>query len=257
MVEHNITFIHVIIVIAISAYTIWQTTMKSNIPNLRQLPQLLAIDECIGRCVEMGRPVLFTVGGVSTSSSWGVGPALAGFAILQDTATKCIEKGAELIVSITAPDHLPIIQSMLQEAYAAGGNPEGYNEDDLVFVGGSQYSQTAALLGIMDEQNPAGFIFPGGTGWSRVIYGEHAAKIGAMSIAGINNTYQIPYTVPSYDYTLICEDFLAAGAMITQEPMAVANVWSGDLYRFLLIAMILLGVIASLIGIDVGGFFSV
>lgn len=257
MVQHFIPLIHFLAIVAISIFSIWQVTINKRIPKLRQLPQLLAIDECIGRCVEMGRPVLFTVGGVSVGSTSGVGPALAGFTILQDTVNKCISKGAQLIVSITSPDHLPIIQSILQESFIAAGNPEGFNQDNIVFVGGSQYSQTAALLGLMDEKNPGGFIFPGGTGWSRVIFGEHAAKIGAMSIAGINNTYQIPYTVPSYDYTLICEDFLAAGAMISQEPMQIANVYSGDLYRFLLIGIIVLGVLASMVGINLGGFFNV
>jgi hypothetical protein len=204
----------------------------------------------------MGRPVLYTIG-QSTLHGWGTAAALAGFSILQYTAEQCIELGAELIVSITDPTHIPIIDSILQEAYIAAGKPDEFNRNNIVFVGGSQYSQTAALLALMDDRNPGGFVFPGGTGWSRVIYGEHAARIGAMSIAGINNVWQIPYTVVSYDYTLICEDFLAAGAMLSQHDMQIANIWTGDIYRYILVALTIIGFIASVMGLDTGVLFNV
>ena len=45
--------------------------------------------------------------------------------------------------------------------------------------------------------------------------------------------------------------------MISQEPMQIASVYSGDLYRFLLIGLIVLGVLVSMAGVNLGGLFNV
>jgi hypothetical protein len=210
--------------------------------------------ESIDRCVEMARPVLFTLG--SSGLRGNNAATMAGFSILHEVAKQTAEKGARLLISVQSAETLPIIQSIVRESHIAAGSPEAYNEDDIMFVGGSQFSSTAVILELMDRYRPGSFIFPGGTGWSRVVYGAHAAKIGAISIGGIINTWQIHYAIASYDYLLLCEDFLAAGAMITKEPKLVSNIWAGDIYRFILIGLILVSALFTWVGVDINWLWS-
>jgi len=256
MISHTMPGIHFLLFICISALCGWLVRSKKYIPKIRTLPALLAIYESIGRCVEMGRPVLFTVGEISLRST-GSAAALAGFSILDEVTKRSIENGAEIIVSVNAPEHLPIIESILRQSYIFANRIDDFRPENMVFAGGSQFSQIAVLLELMDSRKPGAFIFPGGTGYSRVIYGEHAAKIGAISIAGIINTWQVVYTVGSYDYWLLAEDFLAAGAILSKEPALISQIWSGDIYRWILIALIIFGILTTWIGIDIGGLFSV
>ena len=40
-------------------YGIYRSTKLGKVPEIRQPPAILAIEEAIGRCIEMGRPLLF------------------------------------------------------------------------------------------------------------------------------------------------------------------------------------------------------
>jgi len=145
----------------------------------------------------------------------------------------------------------------MEEAYMMVGKPEEMKPENLIFIGGGTYAQIAALCHTMETRNVAGLIFPGGlSGADSPIYGDYASKIGAMSIIGSTNIYTWPFCVSCYDYYMLGEDVLAAGCILSKEPMMTSSIWSGDLYRFFLVALIIIGFVASWLGIDVIRWFT-
>ena len=254
MIPKLIPGIHFLALVTVSVVCVYLVRKRGRLPYFRKLPALEAMYESIDRCVEMRRPVLFTLGEASLS---GGAVTVAGLAILQEVATKSAEKGAEVILSIAGADTLPVIDSLMRQAYLAAGKPEEYKPENLIFVGGSQFSNAATMLGLFDTRRPGALIFPGSTGWAQVVYGEHAAKVGAVSIGALTNTYQIHYAMASYDWLLLCEDFLAAGAMISKEPNLVSNMWAGDIYRYVLVSFVAVSVILTWLGINMLEFWKI
>ena len=231
--------------------------MSKNItPSFRSLPALEAIPELVGRCVESGRPLLFTLGRASLRTE-GAAIAVAGFAIFEEVLKQSIDKGAEVITIINTADHIPILSNIMEEAYLAKGRPEEIKPENLIFIGGGQYSQIAATVGIMNDRNAGAFVYPGGVAGADIpIYGEHAGTIGAMSLGGMTNVAAWPWITSLFDYSLLGEDVLAAGCILSEEPIMTTTIWSGDFYRAFLVGIILVGLFASWMGIDVSNFFT-
>ena len=252
---HIVPLVHISLIIVLFLICMW--LMSKNVtPRFRSLPALESIPELVCRCVESGRPLIFTLG-YSSLHTESAAIAVAGFAIFEEVLKQSIDKGAEVITIINSADNIPLFRGLVEEAYRSQGKPEEIKPENLIFIGGGQYSQIAATIGIMDAKKAGALVYPGSVaGADAPIYGEHAGTIGAMSLAGMTNVAAWPWIVSIYDYSLLGEDVLAAGCILSKKPIMTTTIWSGDFYRYVLVVIILVGLIASWMGIDVSIFFS-
>src|SRR5262245_15334265 len=79
---------------------------------IRRIPGIDAIDESIGRAVEMGRPISFTTG------LSGVGPLLyACLGILRHVARRAAVFNSRLFVPACDPEAMAMTDATLQSAY--------------------------------------------------------------------------------------------------------------------------------------------
>jgi hypothetical protein len=240
----------ILILIFISYFgCLWLIKIKGKVPTFRTLPAIEALEECVGRATEMGRPVLITPG-MGDLHTTGVTTLLAGFTILRKVAEECAKRNTELVVGIVAAPHIPIVTGLVEEAYLVSGSPEAYKPENLIFLGGTQNAMIAGICGLLESRRPAAFIAAGGFAADLVALGGAARAVGALSVCGTTNTYQYPYAVVNFDYWLIGEDLLAASAAITKEPEQVASIWGGDIIRFILVGIIILGTGLTWIGYD-------
>jgi len=248
-------FIFLVLILGFYVYTYWTTVKRRIMPSFRVLPGLVALEEMVGRATEMGRPVFHSTGRGTLYAS-GVGTTLASFIIFSEVARSCAKMKTELIVGIGSAEHIPIITALAEEAYISEGVSENLNYDDLIFLGGTQSSSNAAIMAIMESRAPSSFLVTGGYGADIAALGGIAREYGTLSLCGTTNTYQYPYAVAAYDYWLIGEDFLAAAAAISKEPVQVSNIWAGDLFRFTLCIIMAIGVILALGGYDITRYFT-
>lgn len=253
---HVIPLIHLLSIVVIAYVTFQQIRSKKYFPKIRDLEPINAIPEMIGRSVEMGRPVLFSVGGASLRTR-NAALAQAGFSILSYVLDQSIDLGAEVIIIINSADHIPLIRGLYEEAYIGKGKPQDMNMDNLIFIAQGTWARISGMTNIIETRKPGAFIFPGSAASSdAVIYGEHAARVGAMSMSGMTNVFAYPYATICFDYTLLGEDVLAAGCYLTNDPMMTGNIWSGDIYRYFLIAIMVIGLLATWLRIDVSWLFT-
>jgi len=243
-------FLFLLLILVFYVYTYWTSVKRNRIPHFRSLAGLVALEEMVGRATEMGRPVFHSTG-LGTLYSSGVGTVLASFVVFSEVANKCAQMNTELIVGIGAAEHIPIITALAEQAYAVAGVPENLNYNDLVFLGGTQSALVAAIMEIMDSRAPSSFLVTGSYGADIATYGGLAREYGTLSLCGTTNTYQYPYAVAAYDYWLIGEDFLAAAAVISKDPVQISNIWAGDLFRFTLCIIMAIGVILSWVGYNI------
>jgi hypothetical protein len=72
--------------------------------------------------------------------------------------------------------------------------------------------------------------------------------VGAVQIAGTPSTLQLPFFVAACDYTLIGEEYYAASAYISREPIIVGSIKGQDLGKIILLLLSLSGVIGMTLG---------
>lgn len=215
---------------------------------IRRLPGLNNIDEAVGRSVEMGRPAVFGCGIYGLDRV----PTLAALALMQYVAELCAKLGTRLIVPVCIENVLPAAQSICEEAWKAQGKEDVYNEDDVIFLPGGQLYYAIASLGIMRrEQVAAGFYF-GHWEAESLMFGETGQALGAIQIAGTEALYQIPFFIATCDYVLIAEEFYAASAYLSGDPVMVGSLAGQDIAKVVFIAVVVLLAVSATVAAVVG-----
>lgn len=213
---------------------------------IRRIPGLDAIDEAVGRCTEMGKPVHYTFGRGDFDSS-----VLASFAILSYTASKCASNGTTLIVTNSRPEVHALTEEIVATAYKTAGQPDAYKPDNIRFFSDLVSAYAAGIYGVFMREKPGANIMLGNLYGESMLLGEVGHQIGAVQIGGSVQTPQVPFLVATCDYTLIGDELFAAGAHISQDPAQVGSIAAQDFGKWVAIATILLGTVLGTAGNDV------
>lgn len=223
--------------------------MRGKLPYIRRIPGLNAIDEAVGRATEMGRPILM-VPGLSGLDIVGL-QALNIFGYITRTAAK-FATPIRLCVS-DAPLYA-VGQEVIQDAYRAEGKSENYDPDSVRFISGEQFAFAAGVSGLIHRERVAATFFMGAFYAESLIFAETANTVGAIQVAGTTQTTQTPFFVAACDYVIIGDEFYAASAYLSREPVAVGSLAGQDFGKLLFAAFVLLGCIAySLTGPQLSG----
>lgn len=206
---------------------------------LRRINGLDAVEEAVGRATEMGRSVFY----------------LTGIGLMEEVATICAtvilgkisEKIAQYDTQIKVPHRDPIVmmvcQEIVKEAYIKAGRPDAYKEDCNFYVTSDQFSYTAAVNGMMMREKPAANFFMGSYMAEALLLSEVGASTGAIQIAGSDSSAQLPFFITTCDYTLIGEEFYAASAYLSREPILVGTLKSQDIGKAFMLAALIVGTI--------------
>ena len=79
---------------------------------------------------------------------------------------------------------------------------------------------------------------------------EGSAQVGAISIAGCDRLFQIPFFVAACDYTIIGEELLAGGAYLSGDPIQSGSLAGQDLVKLFAVVLLVVGVVARTAGSD-------
>lgn len=239
------------VIAGLFALFLWGT-FRTRPMNIRPLGGVAALEESLGRAVEMGKPVLFSAG-------WGAQldrPAtLAALNLFGWIARRAAAYGARLIF----PAHDAVIMAAAQESAREGaqleGRPEAYQADSIYYVTGSQFGYAAAIDGILWRTKPAATFWVGTFAAESLILSETGNQVGAVQIAGTDSTIQLAFFLVTCDYTLIGEEMFAASAYLTRDPGAMGALWSQDLCKVAVVAVILAGWVLGTFGLYDLGFY--
>jgi len=223
---------------------------------IRRIPGLTAIDEAVGRAAEMGRPLLASIGLGGLNATTGVITlqALAIVSFIAETASKF---GNRILLPMVDPSLIPIAEESLREAYAKGGRPEAFHDEDIIFLSDQQFAYAAGVAGMINREKVAS-VFLFGTFYAEsLIIAENGNRIGAIQVAGTPSTTQIPFFIAACDYVIIGDEYYAATAYLTRQPTLVGAIVGQDIVKGLVLTLILLGAILSSAGVPmVHNFFA-
>lgn len=216
--------------------------------SIRTIEGLDAIEEAVGRAVEMGRPVHSCPGGGGFNSQYAQ-QTMAAIGIIGHVAKLCASRGAEYKVSINVAHTLPAVEEIIRTSYLSEGAIEQFSPDIVRFLP-NQNALFSYCMGMFEREKIAANIMVGAYFWEAIVIAEHGGSVGAMNIGGTARQSQLPAFVASCDYLIIGDEMFAANAYVTKDEQQIANIAGQDIVRIIIVATMILGALASLVGID-------
>lgn len=207
---------------------------------IRRIAGLNAIDEAIGRATEMGRPVVM-VPGLSTLNAVSV-QALNIFAYISRTAAR-FANPIRLLCGDAAV--YTVAQEIIRDTYQQEGLIDRFDQDSVRFVSDRQFAFAAGVSGLILREQVAAAFFMGDFFAESLIFAETANSVGAIQVASSTQITQIPFFIAACDYVLIGDEFYAASAYLTREPVLVGSLIGQDWAKVLIAAYIVLGTITG------------
>lgn len=207
---------------------------------IRRIPGLDALEEAVGRCTELKRPLHYNAGLSNLRGSWAA-QTMAGINVLSFVSRLCAKYDTEMIVTCSNYEQLPYLQETVQTEFAAAGKtvPDGY----VRYIGQGQGALSIACQGIFERENIGANIMIGGYDEECVSIAEKGYRVGALGIGGSGAMGQVAILAAVMDYVLIGEEMYAAGAYCSQDPVEVATIAGTDIPKIIAFLLILLGLI--------------
>jgi hypothetical protein len=218
-------------------------TPEDKRPPIKPIVSLNAIPEAIGRAVETGRPIHFTVG-----SAWrGAAPEnIAGIALLSSIAQESERLGGHLIATVCNPVLIPLHEEAMKAGVIlAGGDPSNI---DVRFISPYQFPYVTGVMGLLERENVGAQFLLGADSADVLMYLETGHRVGAMQISGSIGLWNMPFMATVSDYTMIGEEFLAAAAVVSKDPVQIGSLYGQDLSKILIVIIMILGAILAQMG---------
>jgi hypothetical protein len=207
---------------------------------IRRIPGLTAIDEAVGRALEMGRPILMVpgIGGLNIISV----QALQIFAYITKTAARY---GNPIKLACIDAAVYAVAQEIVQDAYRSEDKFEDFDADSVQFIAAQQFAFAAGVAGMIQRERIAAAFLLGEFFAESLIFAESGNIVGAIQVAGSTQTTQTPFFVAACDYVIIGDEFYAGSAFLTREPVLMGSIVGQDLCKGLILVSIVVGAILT------------
>jgi len=161
-------------------------------------------------------------------------------------------KAAKLSMPVHVPISKPLAYAMAEEywkdAYTSQDQEGLFPVEDCIrYMSSDQSAYGASVAGWIKRENiGANFLF-GGYGFEAMTLAEAGQQAGAIQVACTYSFYQVPFFMVSCDYTVFGEEFFAAGAYFSKDPVLTGSLVGQDWIKLLLLIFILAGVVCMTI----------
>lgn len=210
---------------------------------LRKIAGLEVIDEVIGQATEQDRPIMFSPGMQGIGVDLFCSLALMGYVV---------RRAGKLSMPVSVPISDPMAYAMAEEYWKNGYAAEGKEglfpvEDHLRYMTDNQSVYAAGVAGWIKRDNVgASFLF-GPFGYEALFLAEAGQQTGAVQIACTPSIFQVPFFMVSCDYTVFGEEFYAAGAYFSRDPVLTGCLVGQDWAKLSLLLLIIIGIVVATI----------
>jgi len=207
---------------------------------IRRIPGVDAIEGAVGRCAEIGRPVVFT------TALTEVGPVLfACLGVLHAIAKRVAQYKLKLLVPQYSPEAMAIVEDTVREAYREAGRAGSFDPQSIVFLSSEQFAFASGYMGLVHrEKAGAAFMF-GVFAAEALVLAEAGQQVGARQVAASVSPEQVAFFICTCDYTLIGEELFGSSAYMSREPVQVAALAAQDRVKLLFGLIVLAGVLCA------------
>jgi len=210
---------------------------------LRPIPALKAIEECIGRATELGRPAHFTLGGGQMNAS-----VLAAFEILGYASRLAVRNDADMIVTTCYADEHPVAEEIVRTQFLDAGKVDKFDPRRIIFLSGDKEAYQAGVIAIMEKERVACNFLIGNFLSDALTLAEAGHLVGAVQIGGTADTMQLPFFVATCDYVLIGEELFAGSFYISKDIGKMGTFVAQEVSKCLVLVLIIVGSLFSTFG---------
>jgi len=208
---------------------------------IRRIAGLNAIDEAVGRATEMGRPVLM-VPGMSDPVNAITMQALNIFSYVTRVAARFANP---ILLCCSSASAYTVSQEIIRDVYQQEGLGDQFDVDSVRFVTDRQFAFAAGVAGLILREKAAATFFMGEFFAESLILAETANSVGAIQVASSTQLTQTPFFIAACDYVLIGDEYYAASAFLTRQPVLVGSLVGQDWCKLTIIALVLCGAIGN------------
>ncbi len=232
----------ILVTLLIVAFILFNIARAKNRTDLfiRRIPGLNALDDAIGRATEMGRPVLM-VPGIGTLDAISV----QAVTIFSNVARTAAQFSTPIRICCADAAVYTVAQEVIRDVYQQEGVPERMDAQTVQFVSDRQFAFAAGVQGMILREKVAATFLLGAFYAESLIFAESANSIGAIQVAGSTQNTQTPFFIAACDYVLIGDEFYAASAYITRQPVLVGSLLGQDWGKMLIIGSIFAGMLMN------------
>ena len=217
---------------------------KGKIETVRKLPPIEALEDAVGRAIELGKPILTTYSFADDFSA----PTMVGLESVRYVAKQAAAKGGKVLVGAGSARTLPIAIENYRLGCTEAGAPEMFNERNVYFFTQQQWAYTSGVIGLMNKEQPAACIFIGPFLVEGIHLGITSRRLKTIAIGG-NTSYSMgAFMFVTMDYMLLGEEMFAASAYMSGDPVIRSNIAAEDIVKWVLGALIIVGTLIALTG---------
>ncbi|MBX3111644.1 MAG: hypothetical protein KF857_06505 [Fimbriimonadaceae bacterium] len=203
---------------------------------IRRIAGLNALDDAIGRATEMGRPILM-VPGIGALNAISV----QAINIFKQVAKTAAQFGTPIRICCADAAVYTVAQELIRDVYQEQGMIERFDAQTVQFISDRQFAFAAGVSGMVLRDQAAASFLLGEFYAESLIFAETANAIGAIQIAGSTKTAQTPFFIAACDYVLIGDEYYAASAYLTREPVLVGSLIGQDWGKILIALLVTVG----------------
>ena len=217
---------------------------KGHVPKLRKIAGLERIEELVGRCVELDKPIHVVTGTYGGLIEKEAATNLAGLSVLGYVTRLAARFGGKVIFSTSLPEVSMAAEDIMRTSYAAEGKPD-IKPDNRYTPGQAFYFKAQEVFYL---EGAAAQVVIGLVSADCLYYTSAARDVGAIQVAGTTSMSQTPVLVATCDYTLLGDEVLAAGAITSQDDAQIATIAGLDVIKYLSMLIAVLGIILTTLG---------
>ena len=207
---------------------------------VRRIAGVDAVDDAVGRAVELGRPLSFT------SGLTGIGPLFyACLGVMRYVAGKSARFGSRFLVPSGDPEALVLSDATVQSAYRTERRFSSYDPTTVRYLSGDQFAFASGYMGLMQRERVAGAFLFGSFAAESLILADAGQRAGAIQVAATTSNEQLPFFITTCDYTLLGEELFAAGAYLSNDPTQTGSLRGQDFGKILMLVIVFVGVLQA------------
>jgi hypothetical protein len=212
---------------------------------IRRIAGLNSIDEAVGRATELGKPVLMVPGMSDPINA----KAMQSINIFSHVARVAARFANPILFCCSSSSVYTVSQEVIRDVYQQEGLSDRYDVDSVRFLSDRQFAFAAGTAGIIMRDQVAACFFMGEFYAESLIFAETANRVGAIQVASSTELTQTPFFIAACDYVLIGDEFYAASAYLTRQPVLVGSLVGQDWCKLGAIFLILFGVLVNSISL--------
>ncbi len=244
----------VLLVIAAASYYYFEKIKDPSYqPKLRDIPAINAIKEGVGKSLEENKPVHYQMGASGGQLySTLVSMTLVALTFLRYISRLCAEMGAKLIVHMPyQAESIPLIEGTTLEGYKEAGKPEAFQRENLRYYGRGALTWTQGVTASFAQEG-VGLNLAIGIFYSDCpISLEMAKYMNGLNVGGTGRWIMVYAFAMMCDYVFLGEEIYAAAAVVSQDKMMLVGMLIEEVGKFFVFLLLGLGLILSLVGMDV------